>query len=434
MRVSEIVRLVFLNIIQNKFKVVLTSIGIIVGAATIVLVIAVGRGGQMDVSDQFKNLNVASIEVTAEAPPRRTGGDFGNRGGTGGGNGPGGFQGGMQGGRQGGFGMPNLQTVNASLTEEDAEDIAIFVPNILYSTISANGSFNIIGGILEAEESHTVAAVKPDYATVSNLSLYIGDFFSEDDEEQKTKYCVLGYNLARDLFEDIVESYDNVITIEGTSFTVIGVLQQMGTVSSGISPDEAIYIPYSTGTKYIFGRDINPQLSVVATGPDSVAGVIGNISILLGDAHPGASFTLSDAGSKMEAALKSSQTMQILLFSVAVIVFIVGGIGIMNVMFVSVKERTSEIGILKALGMHRPHVLLEFLFESIVISMFGGAAGIGLSLIIMPFAERFGVRMEPVLAGYAIAFAFAVICGIMFGVYPAFKASKLIPVEALTQD
>lgn len=454
MRFSEIFRLVILNILENKFKVVLTSIGIIVGATTIVLVIAVGRGGQMDVADQFKNLNAASIEITSPNSSSSSSSGFSMGGGMPGGGMPGGGGGGsrsggsgMPGGGGGGmpsgmpegmfggmFGGADLNTVNATLTEEDAEDISYFVPNILYSTISANGKKSVLGGDLEEEAEYTVAAVKPDYLDVSNLSLYVGDFISESDEENREKNCVIGYNLATSLFENAVYAYDSTITIDGTSFTVIGVLQKMGTVSSGISPDEAVYIPYSTGSKYVFGREINPQLTVVATSTEYVSAVIDNVNILLDENYPGATFTISDAGSKMEAAEKSSQTMSLLLLAVAGIVFLVGGIGIMNVLFVSVKERTREIGVLKALGMQRPHVLIEFLLEAVMISIFGGIVGVLLSFIIMPLAEQFGMRMEPVFYAYLAAFGFAVVCGSLFGFYPALRASKLIPVEALTQD
>lgn len=448
MKFSEIFRLVMLNILENKFKVVLTSIGIVVGAATIVLVIAVGRGGQMDVADQFKNLNAASIEITAPSATQSSGsgsgggmpgGGGGNRAGGGGGAPTGGgmpgggeMPGGMQG--VGGFGGANLNTVSATLTEEDSEDIAFFVPDVLWSTISANGKKAILGGELEEEADYTVAAIKPEYAEVSNLSVYLGEFITDQDEEEKAKNCVIGYKLAEELFDSAISAYDSTITVDGTTFTIIGVLQQMGTVSSGISPDEAVYIPYSTGSKYVFGREISPQITVVAGSTDNVPSVIENVTILLDENYPGASFTFSDAGSKMEAAQQSSQTLSLLLMAVAAIVFIVGGIGIMNVLFVSVKERTKEIGVLKALGMQRSHVLLEFLLEAVMISVFGGAAGIGLSLVAIPVAERFGVRMEPIYYAYTAAFGFAVACGTIFGFYPAFKASKLIPVEALTQD
>jgi len=430
---------------ENKSKVVLTSIGIIVGAATIVLVIAVGRGGQMDVEDQFKNLNAASIEITTTSSSQSShsssgggmmGGSMGGGGARpGGGTGSGGnMPGGMGGMMPGGFGGFGLQTVTATLTEEDVEDIAVFIPNVKEATISASAKKDVLGGDLEEAAASTVAGVKPGYAQVSNLSLYIGDFIIDSDEEDKAKNCVLGYNLALSMFDSVIEAYDSAITIDDVTFVVSGVLQQMGTVSSGISPDESVYVPYSTGAKYLFGRDINPQITIVASSVDNVAGVIENARILLDENYPGATFTISDAGSKMEAASKSSETLSMLLLAVAVIVFVVGGIGIMNVLFVTVKERTKEIGVLKALGMSRRDVLLEFLLEATMISVFGGAAGVVASVLLIPLTERFGVRMEPIATGYLLAFTFAVATGSIFGFYPAWKASRLIPVQALNQE
>jgi putative ABC transport system permease protein len=441
MRLTEIYRLVLLNIFENKFKVVLTSIGIVVGAATIVLVIAVGRGGQMDVADQFKNLNAASIEITSTSGSTASGQGGFTRAGGGATRSPvgGGATGGISGGTMpplgfGGFGSASLNTVNATLTEEDAEDIAFFLPNVIWSTISVNGKKAVLGGNMEEEAQYTVAAIKPDYGTISNLAIYVGDFITEQDEEGKTKVCVIGNKLATDLFENPINAFDSIISIEGTNFTVIGVLQSMGTVASGISPDDAVYIPYSTGSKYVFGKDASPQITVVADSTDSVQKAIENCKTMLNENYPGASFTFSDAGSKMEAAQQSSRTLSMLLMAVAAIVFLVGGIGIMNVLFVSVKERTKEIGVLKALGMQRIHVLVEFLMEAMMISVLGGVLGVALSLAAIPVAEQLGVRMEPTYYAYFAAFGFAVICGTIFGFYPAFKASKLIPVQALTQE
>ena len=451
MKLSELCHLVWLNIIENKFKVVLTSIGIIVGAATIVLVIAVGRGGQMDVADQFANLSAASVEISTSSP-------FSGAGGRGafpsGGPPPSvGFQvrgnaassspGGersvviMQGAAGGGGAMmffSNLRTLFSSLSAEDAEDIAFFVSNVKQATISANSSFDVLGGTMEEPSSHTVAGVKPEYAEVSNLKMYVGDFITQQDEESKAKNCVLGYNMAMSMFDSLIEAYDSVITIDNVSFVVSGVLQSMGTVSSGISPDEAVYIPYSTGVKYLFDRNLNPIITVVAETIEDVADVVEDVEILLGESHPGATFTINDAGSKMDAALQSSRTLSMLLMAVAVIVFVVGGIGIMNVLFVSVKERTREIGVLKAVGMSKGNILTEFLLEATVISVFGGIMGNLLSLVVVPIAERLGVRMEPTAYSYIVAFLFAVVTGTVFGFYPALKASQLIPVQALGHE
>ena len=160
-----------------------------------------------------------------------------------------------------------------------------------------------------------------------------------------------------------------------------------------------------------------------------------DINTILTQNYPNVTFTVSDAGGKMEAATESATTLSLLLIAVASIVFIVGGIGIMNVLFVSVKERTKEIGILKALGCSKKDILMEFLFEANFISTFGGIIGAVIGSFLIPTITYVtGMRVEPSTLGDALALIFAVLTGTVFGFYPAYKASSLIPIEALNQE
>ena len=214
----------------------------------------------------------------------------------------------------------------------------------------------------------------------------------------------------------------------------MGVLSEMGTVASGISPDTAIFIPYETGIKYLTGTSVSPTVTVIAEDVNQVDRVSANVETVLADSYPNTQFTISDAGSKMDAASASNDTLTLLLISMSVIVFIVGGIGIMNVLFVSVKERTNEIGILKALGCSRRDILLEFLMEASCISFVGGVIGVLLALGITPVVELFSVRVELSVGGAVLSLLFGVVTGSVFGFYPAYKASRLIPVVALNQE
>lgn len=470
MRFTELLRMVLINILSNKSKGMLTSLGIVVGSATIVLVIAIGQGGKLDVADQFKNLNAGAIEITEGMSadsmmeqfmgggngggPNFGGGipdfggnmpDFGGNASSFGGSGMPSFGGGSSrgGGNGGGFrsgssgrggGGPQMAAGGETLTEEDVEDILALVPNVESASLLASGSGLADGGELEEETSFTVAGVQPDYASISNLEILYGYFFTEYDVEDKEKVAVLGYKTAQDIFGSAYLAVDEIITIEGKNYAVVGVLASMGTVSSGISPDEAIFLPYSTAEKYVFGSDVKPQITVVASDVGEVESVMTNIEALLNENHPNAMFTLSDAGSKMEAASKSANTLSMLLIAVAAIVFAVGGIGIMNVLFVTVKERTQEIGLLKALGSRKIEILLEFLMEANFISLFGGVVGVALGFALVPAVELFGMRCEPVVLGGILALIFAVATGTIFGFYPAFKASGLTPIKALSQD
>lgn len=423
MRLGEILRLVWVNITGNRIKVMLTSLGIIVGAATIVMVIAIGRGGQEDVADQFKNLSAGAIDISYSSSggmpammmtmARPAGG----------------------GGRGGGFAMSSsFGNKNITLSKTDMEDLALFVPDISAASISATTKKEVTGGDLEEATQYTIAGVTDSYSKVSNLTMAAGEFITEDNENNVDKVAVIGYNLALEMFGSPIEAYDSTIYIDKRAFVIGGVLDKMGTVSSGISPDDSIFIPFSSAKKYVMGRNMSPQITVVAEDVTEVPQVIENIKTVLAQSYNNASFTITDAGSKMEAAAASANTLSMLLVAVASIVFIVGGIGIMNVLFVSVQERTREIGILKALGCGKQDILIEFLAEANVISTFGGLIGVALASAMMPLMQYTGIRVEPSAEGVILALVFAVFTGTVFGFYPAMKAASLVPIEALNME
>ena len=186
--------------------------------------------------------------------------------------------------------------------------------------------------------------------------------------------------------------------------------------------------------KYITGEEIDPTITVIAEDVNTLQSVITNVKTVLEENYPNASFTFEDSGSKMKAAEASNRTLTMLLSAMAAIVFLVGGIGIMNVLFVSVKERTNEIGILKAIGTPRTDILLEFLAESAAISLIGGVLGVVISFGITPIVSHFQVRVEVNATACLAALGFAVLTGTIFGIYPAWKASRLEPVEALNAE
>ena len=435
MRLSEIFRLVWLNLSQNKSKVILTSFGIVVGAATIMLVIAIGTGGKEDVAEQFKNLNAGAIDIAYDATSSSYN-QQGGFGGFGGGSGmPSARNGGggmMGGGFPGGGGNQNKNTV--TLTTDDMEEIMTFVPGLSSGTMSYTTSATVDGGELDESTSYTVAGVKYNYADMSNLELAIGSFIEEDDDTYKNKYCVLGFDVAKEVFGSAYDAYDETIYIDDRSYTVKGILTEVGTVASGISPDSAIFVPYETGIKYLTGTDISPTITVIAEDTNQVDTIKTNIETVLGESYPNAAFTISDAGSKMEAANQSNRTLTLLLYAMAAIVFVVGGIGIMNVLFVSVKERTNEIGILKAIGCSQKDILLEFLLEASTISLIGSIVGVLCAIGLTPIIESFDMTVSLSVAGAVLSLLFGVFTGTVFGFYPAYKASILVPIVALNQE
>ena len=399
MRFSETLRIVFINIIQNKFKVLLTSLGIIVGAATIVLVIAIGQGGEDEVMAQFSGLSAETIYVN----PDYSISSFNNI-----------------------ESIPKLTVdIMNQIMDESTTLSAIDIRGNAYKESVINGT----------KEQIAIAGVTEEYSKVSNLDVVYGENISDIDVEDYTNSAVIGDGLAKKYFMKPEDAIGSTIKINNRTYIIKGVLERRGDGMQGLSPDETIFIPFTTASQYVFDNNTMPQIVALASKLSLVkramAEIKDTINYVLED---GSVYKLEDTGSRIEAATKSAKTMKLLLMSVATIVFIVGGIGIMNVLFVSIKERTKEIGILKALGSSKKDIMIQFLLESVIISGFGGVVGILLSVYIMPFMKYTNIPVTPSVSGKVMALIFAVATGTLFGIYPAYKAANLKPIEALSYE
>ncbi|WP_432404730.1 ABC transporter permease [Wukongibacter sp. M2B1] len=396
MSFREILRSIFINIRENKSKVFLTTLGVIVGALTIVLVMAIGEGSQASVEEQFKRLNVGTLHIMPA------------------------------------FGRG--ERTNLKLGIDDMEAISEEVPSIKSVGMMINGNASI--SYQDVSTTSNVAGVMGDFKEINNLDIEYGEFISE--ENAKDKVVVIGSDVAELLFEDIdvAEVIGEKVILNGKRFEIIGVLKYIGSSERGFNPDEGVIIPYEVAKKYITGRELRPMILALAKDIDHVDSAIEEISVVLQKIYGSKSdkFMIRDAGSSLESARSSASTMTLMLLSVATVVLIVGGIGIMNVLFVSVKERTREIGILKAIGARKKDILCIFLFEAIIISGAGGIVGIIASMAVMPVMEYFQVRAIPTMFGYLLAFGFSVLIGTFFGYYPASKAASLKPIDALNYE
>ncbi|MBF8984061.1 ABC transporter permease [Lutibacter sp. B2] len=396
MRMIEIFRAVLINIKENKFKVFLTSLGIIVGALTIILVIGIGKGSQANVQDQFQRLNVGTLYI-----------------------------------------MPNFggQTTE-TLGVEDIEAIKEEAPSVSNVTIMVSGNADV--NYAKTSASVSIAGATEDFQNINNLVLAQGEFINNDHNEDRKRVAVIGAEIVTMLFEEEADSeiVGKDIIIKGKRYEVIGVLERLGGSMQGFNPDEGIIVPYDVAEKYIVGKKARTRVMALAKDIDHVSDAIDEITQILSKVHKGKSddFRIRDAGSSLVAAQDSAKAMTLLLMSIATIVLIVGGIGIMNVLFVSVKERTKEIGILKAIGARKKDILLQFLLESIVISTSGGVIGILLSIMIMPLMKYTDIRVIPSFFGYGMGLVFSVATGTFFGYYPAMKAANLKPIDALNYE
>lgn len=396
MSLIEILRSILINVKGNKAKVFLTTLGIIVGALTIVLVIAIGEGSQASVQEQFKSLNVGTIQIMAS---------FG-KGGT------------------------------EKLSIEEMQAIKEEAPSVKKVSMIIMGKGDM--SYYNMSTSASIAGVTEDLKEINNLIVEQGEFISNEHNDGTEKVAVIGYDIAALFFEeDPSEAIGEKILINGKRYEVIGVLKRQGdSAMRGFNPDEGVLIPYKVAEKYITGRSVRPMILALAKDIDDVDSAIEEINVILQKSFKEKSeqFMIVDAGSRLQSAKDSARTMTLMLLSVATVVLIVGGIGIMNVLFVSVKERTKEIGILKAIGARRKDILLIFLLEAIIISAAGGIIGIIGSMLIMPVMNYFHVRAIPSLFGYVLAFTFSVGIGTFFGYYPAAKAAALKPIDALNYE
>lgn len=395
MSLVEIFRAIFINIRENKVKVFLTSLGIIVGSLTIVMVIGIGTGAQVEVEEQFKTLNAGSISLSS--------------------------------GRDAG---------SLTLDESILEAIKEEAPSISDVTMYISGSSDV--SYYNETFTAGILAAKENYKDLVNLNIEYGEFITDYDSENREKVAVIGSDVVEELFGEgnSEEAVGNEIIIKGKKYEVIGVLERVGGSMPGFNPDEGVILPYSTAQKYIIGNNRKPAVTALAIDMDHVSLAIEEITQVLQDEYKekANSFMIRDTGSMLVAAQDSARTMSILLISIAIIVLVVGGIGIMNVLLVSVKERTKEIGILKAIGARRKDILLQFLFEAIVISGSGGVVGILVSMLIMPIMNNIDLTVIPSLYGYFMALVFSVVTGTFFGYYPASKAASLKPIDALNYE
>lgn len=399
MRFSEMIRLVLKNLLQNKSKVILTSLGIIAGAATVVAVIAIGRGGEEEVKAQFSGLSAETIYVNP---------DYSNG--------------------------VNVFEGNFTKLTPDHMDFIMDESTALDGMYLRGSSYKeaVINGV---KENVSVTGVTEEYSKVSNLKVILGYDIDRIDVEDETSVAVIGDGIANQYFMGAEDALGKEIKIQNRTYKIIGILERSADGMQGVSPDNTVFIPYSTAQTNIFDEYTTPQIVGLAKNIDLVklamAEIMDSLDYILEDDNI---YTVEDAGSRIEAAGESARTMNVLLISIATIVFIVGGIGIMNVLFLSVKERTKEIGILKALGTTEGNIMSLFLLEAVIISGFGGAVGVLLSHYFIPFIKYLNVPVSQSIEGQVIAFTFAIVTGSIFGFYPAYKASQLKPVDALNYE
>ena len=394
----------------NKLRSALTMLGIIIGVAAVIAMVGVGAGAQARVAEQIQSLGsnliiVLSGSVTSSGIRLGTGSQL-------------------------------------TISEDDAAAIAREIPLVQAAAPSVRGTAQVVYGNLNWATS--IQGVTPDYFEARDWPVTDGRAITPEDVDGAAKIALVGQTTALNLFGES-DPLGQIIRIKKVPFTVVGVLSRKGQNSWGQDQDDVMLIPISTAKKKVLGvSQANPRsvgsISIKVRADEDMIEAEEQIRALLRQRHrlqpfQDDDFWLRNLSEVLQTQEESSRVMTYLLAAIASVSLLVGGIGIMNIMLVSVTERTREIGLRMAVGARRRHILLQFLIEAITLSLIGGIIGIALGLggsrAISYFAEwRTLVNPESIV----IAFGFAAGIGIFFGFYPARKASRLDPIEALRYE
>jgi putative ABC transport system permease protein len=407
MDVVASVRIALRAVHINKLRSALTMLGIVIGVAAVIAMMAVGRGAAQRIQDQIASIGSNLLVVSPGSA--------------------------MSGGTRMGAGSA------MTLTEDDAKAIAVEIPGVTHAGGTRRGTAQIVFGNQNWRTS--VMGAPADYPEIRDWEVAQGKFFSQEDYDGFTKVAVLGLTVKEALFGD-GDAVGQIIRIQKVPFTIVGVMSAKGQTTWGQDQDDEVIIPLSTAKKRVLGVNranprFLPSFYVKVAAPELLAEVKQQVTDLLRQRHRLQPYdennfqvqTLSDRYAAQEAA---SQTMMILLAAIASVSLLVGGIGIMNIMLVSVTERTREIGLRMAVGARRRDILGQFLIEAVTLALIGGVLGIvlgvGASKLIATFAN-WNTLITP--GSIAMAFGSAAFIGVFFGYYPAQKAASLDPIEAL---
>jgi putative ABC transport system permease protein len=391
----ELVRLALSRLRSSRLRAALTMLGVVIGVASVVALVGVGRGTTSDITSRLNALGTNLLTVNAT-------------------------------GRDG---------TSSTLTLDDAAAIRQ-IPTVAALAPELETSGTLAAGITTTQTS--IIGTTADYAAVRAYDVWQGTFLSDATVAANLRVAVLGATVADNLGLDAT-SIGSTITIEGRPFEVVGILQPKG--GAGFNdPDNQVLVPIGTVQKYLVGGSAVRTIGVSVDDAANIQATRDAITSLLETRHGIAAggtddFSIFDQAQLLQTATSISGTLTLLLGGIASISLVVGGIGIMNIMLVSVRERTREIGIRKALGARARDILSQFLIEALTLSLLGGVIGISLGLLVSALIGRiagWGFQFDPATVAMATVFSLAV--GVVFGVWPARVAARLDPIAALRYE
>ena len=391
-------------IARNKLRSFLTMLGIVIGVGCVIAVVAIGNGAAKSVENTINALGTNYIMVFPGATTS---------------------------------GGARMFTGSSTLTPEDADAIKAECPSVAYVTPYVNAAAQVVAG--ELNWGTRIQGTNVDYPLIRSWNVDQGSFFTDADVKAAAKVAVLGRTVVDNLYPN-GDAVGQIIRIKNVPFKVVGVLEKKGGNMMGQDQDDVIIAPYTTVMKRLSGKPKIDMIQLSAVSADKVQEAQDEIDALLRQRHRIAPRADSDFSMRSQEEIAQANAAQmkilsVLLLSIAAISLFVGGIGIMNIMLVSVTERTREIGIRMAIGAKGRHVLLQFLFEAVTLSIVGGLIGVALGVGASTAVGRF-LNWPIVITTLSIALSFGVAAavGIIFGFFPAFKASHLDPIDALRYE
>jgi putative ABC transport system permease protein len=390
MKIYQLFKMAVKSVISNKLRSFLTMLDIIIGISSVIILIAMGQGTTKKVTDQIQSMgtNLITVSIT------------GNR--------------------------------NKAFTNKDIATLKS-KPGIKDIAPALSQSETVKGGTTTA--TTTILATEPSYETIKNISVQSGRFITQSDLDNRYHSAVIGVDVANELYNS-TDVVGDIVNINGIDFNIVGVLTSMGTSSTG-SSDDTVILPLTTAQRLLKTTSIK-TFYVQAKDTNSVDTAMAYLALFLNKKYPNTSgrssqnYRIMNETSLLQTANSTTQSMTNMLSGIAAISLLVGGIGIMNIMLVSVMERTREIGIRKSLGAKRRSILLQFLIEAVFVSGLGGILGVLIGVAGSEFLQKYNnIAMSVTPNIVLISFGFSVTVGVVFGLYPASKASKLNPIDAL---
>lgn len=391
------------SLLANKLRSILTMLGVIIGVGAIITTTSIGEGAKADITERISTLGANILAVRPGQSRFRGRGSADSR---------------------------------KSLTVEDIATLQARGKSFGYVTPELSNRAQV--KYLNKNTNTTIVGTSPEYLVTANFTVENGSFFTEHDIRYRQRVCVLGKTVADDLFGQ-ASPVGKKLKIRNIGFHVLGVMKEKG-ASGWRNPDDQVFIPYSTAMKRVFGSEYLSSISIQANDEKLLQTAETEVTELLRKQHKIAAnkeldFHVRNQAEFMETLEESSQTFTNMILGIAVVSLIVGGIGIMNIMLVSVTERTKEIGLRKAVGAQRTDILFQFLVESTTLALVGGIVGVGVGIIgadLVPSLWGWRTVISPVYG--ILSFVVSALVGVFFGAYPAWKAAKLHPIDALRHE